>query len=116
VVYQGRVLVSVIALLPACLVRLTEAEIQALSDDAEKVLQTFFLRIMERSGLIKRGKFIDRTEFKKRGFLGSGGIAKFRNRLWAAIAHDVATRSEERVEKEAEKVRARVLRKLNTAR
>ena len=115
VVYQGRVLVSVIALLPACLVKLKEAGVRELSEDAEKVLQKFFQRIIERAGLMKRGRFIDRSEFKRQGFLGSGGIANFRNRLWAAIARDVTRLSDESIEEAAQAAQARVHQKLGTA-
>jgi hypothetical protein len=39
---------------------------------------------MHRAGLIQRGKFIAKGEFKKKGYLGSGGIGRFRDTLWAA--------------------------------
>jgi len=115
VVYQGRILVSVITLIPACLAKLAASDIEPLSDEAGALLRTFLKRIIERSGLMRRGRFIDRTDFKKRGFLGSGGTARFRNRLWAAIARDVSKLGDEKVDKEAEKVRARVRRKLKVS-
>jgi DGQHR domain-containing protein len=115
VVYQGRILVSVVTLIPACLAKLEESHIKPLSDEAEELLLTFFERIIRRSGLMRHGTFIGRTDFKKRGFLGSGGTARFRNRLWAAIARDVSRLGDEEVEKEAEKVRARVRRKLKVS-
>jgi DGQHR domain-containing protein len=115
VVYQGRILISVVTLIPACLAKLAESDIEPLSDEAGKLLRTFFERIIERSGLMRSGKFIGRRDFKKRGFLGSGGTARFRNRLWAAIARDVARLGDTEVEKEAEKVRARVNKKLGVS-
>lgn len=112
VVYQGRILVSVITLIPACLAKLGASGTEPLSDEAERVLRAFFRRIIQRSGLMKHGKFISRAEFKKEGFLGSGGIAKFRNRLWGAIARDVSRLDDAATEKEAEKARARVHKQL----
>jgi DNA-sulfur modification-associated len=113
VVYQGRILVSVLTLIPACLARLKVSEIESLSDEAATVLSKFFKRIIERAGLMKSGAFIGRSEFKSRGFLGSGGRGRFRNLLWAAIAADVSRVRDEKVEKEADKVRERVSRRLN---
>ncbi len=115
VVYQGRILVSVVTLIPACLAKLRGFDIEPLSDDAERVLGKFFKRIIERAGLIKNGKFIGRTEFKSRGFLGSGGTGRFRNRLWAAIAKDVSRVRDEEVEKEADKIREKISGKLNVS-
>ena len=65
---------------------------------------------------MKSGTFIGRTEFKSRGFLGSGGTGRFRNRLWAAIARDVSrVRDDEEVAKDADKIREKVSRKLNVS-
>ena len=39
---------------------------------------------MERAGLLKNHRFLGRHEFKEKGYLGSGGLARFRDTLWAA--------------------------------
>lgn len=112
VVYQGRVLVSVVTLIPACLAELSRAGVGPLSDMAEEVLRKFFRRVMRRSGLSKDAKFLSRSEFKRKGFLGSGGIAKFRDQLWAAVATDVSRFGEKKMEEAAARERARVDRAL----
>jgi DGQHR domain-containing protein len=84
VAYQGRVLVSVLALLPACLWFLKKQNIGLSSNKCKKALSDWFLQVMDRAGLIKNGKFLAKGEFGKKGFLGSGGIGRFRDSLWAA--------------------------------
>jgi len=42
-------------------------------------------QLMTRAGLLKNEKFIAKGEFKQKGFLGSGGIGRFRDTLWAAV-------------------------------
>lgn len=114
VVYQGRILVSVVTLIPACLSELAGARVEPLSDEADEILRKFFLRIIRRSGLSRHGKFVTRTEFKKKGFLGSGGIANFRNRLWSAISRDVSDLDDDEVEEVAMRSRARVHKELGS--
>jgi hypothetical protein len=84
VAYQGRVLVSVLALLPACLWKLKKQKIDLSSGNYKKVLSDWFSQVMDRANLVKNGKFITKGEFGKKGFLGSGGIGRFRDSLWAA--------------------------------
>lgn len=55
---------------------------------------------------------MNRDEFKRKGFLGSGGIAKFRNRLWAATRGSVARLKDESVAARAEVARDQMLRTL----
>jgi len=62
--------------------------------------------VIERAGFMQRGRFIDRDEFKKKGFLGSGGIAKFKNRLWAGTKVNVKGLNDEAIEKRANAARA----------
>jgi DGQHR domain-containing protein len=114
VVYQGRVLISVIALVPACLSRLSEANIAFLSEGSETVLRAYFRNIIKRAGLMRQGKFIGRSRFRMRGFLGSGGIANFRNRLWGALLRDVSGLSDEKTAEWAEKARTRIYKKLGS--
>jgi hypothetical protein len=84
VVYQGRVLVSVIDLVPAILSRLKEEGISFVSDPARQEIKKWLRAAIERAGLLHDGQFVSKDEFKELGFLGSGGIARFRNQLWAA--------------------------------
>jgi hypothetical protein len=84
VAYQGRVLVSAITLLPACVWILSKDRAPMISLRAEKLLTKWFRRLIKRAGLLKTGKFIPKADFKKKGFLGSGGIGRFRDTLWAA--------------------------------
>jgi len=84
VTYQGRVLVSVLALMPAVIWKLKQQKVPVISDDAAEVLTKWFRGIAQRGNLLERGVFIGKSKFKKRGYLGSGGIGRFRDILWAA--------------------------------
>jgi DGQHR domain-containing protein len=84
VVYQGRVLVSVLTLVPACLWEIRRTKAVLASDETKKILTEWFQRLMSRAGLFKAERFIPKGQFKKMGFLGSGGIGRFRDTLWAA--------------------------------
>jgi DGQHR domain-containing protein len=84
VAYQGRVLVSVLALLPACQWKLKSANKTFVSQEAEELLTKWFHGLMLRAGLLRNDKFIAKGEFRIKGYLGSGGIARFRDSLWAA--------------------------------
>jgi DGQHR domain-containing protein len=84
VVYQGRVIGSVLSLLPACIWKLRQSNIALLSDDAEDLLTSWFKQILRNAGLMKQRKFLSKIDFTRKGFLGSGGIGRFRDTLWAA--------------------------------
>lgn len=84
VVYQGRILVSVIDLAPAILARLIEKKAPFVSEKARAEIEAWLRGVIDRAGLLDGRKFVDKEEFKKQGYLGSGGIGRFRNRLWAA--------------------------------
>lgn len=112
VVYQGRVLVSVLALSTAALSVLARNDIPFISARAEKFLQNWFRGLIRKAGFIRNGRFMNRDEFKRKGFLGSGGIAKFRNRLWAATRGSVARLKDESVAARAEVARDQMLRTL----
>lgn len=84
VAYQGRIVVSFLDLLPWCIWQLKKKDLPLVSDTAKKELTNELRKIMQKAGLLKNGKFLPKKDFKQKGFLGSGGIAKFRNRLWAA--------------------------------
>jgi DGQHR domain-containing protein len=85
VAYQGRVLVSILDLVPAMLWKLKRTRLPLVSDEAQKRLQKLLRETAERAGLLDGGMFIDKSEFKNRKYLGSGGIGLFRNTLWAAF-------------------------------
>jgi len=101
VVYQGRILVSVIDLLPAMIWRLRKLKAPLISPTAESRLAAWLQQVIETAGLVdKNGKFMSKDDFKKGGYLGSGGIGRFRNRLWASIKttdHQVSRMGEEKV-------------------
>ena len=85
VVYQGRILVSALSLIPAMLIHIREKGIKGLfSPDCKTVLIEWTRKLISRAGLLKHRQFIARNEFKRKGFLGSGGIGRFRDLLWAA--------------------------------
>ena len=86
VVYQGRILVSVIDLVPAVLAHLIKEQLPFVSDDAHTEITKWLQGAIERANLLPQGKFVVKEEFKKLGFLGSGGIGRFRNLLWVATS------------------------------
>jgi len=71
VAYQRRVLVSALTLLPACIWTLNKDIL--ISNKAQKKLTNWFRGLMKRAGLLKNLRFIAKGEFRKKGFLGSGG-------------------------------------------
>ncbi len=84
VVYQGRILVSIITLMPALIMELKKQSFGFLSEEAKKHLTTWLQNVAKRAGLLKNDVFIPKDEFKAMGYLGSGGIGRFRDLLWAA--------------------------------
>jgi DGQHR domain-containing protein len=85
VAYQGRVVVSFLALVPACLWKLKKSRSALVSDKARTLLADWLRDVMDRAGLLtKAGQFLAKRDFKDKGYLGSGGIGRFRNTLWAA--------------------------------
>lgn len=113
VVYQGRILVSVIGLIPAMLWRLRKSKHPLISDKSEQDLVKWLNRVMETAGLLKKGKFIDKNAFKDEGYLGSGGIGRFRDRLWAAVFdtnHKIAAMKQDNIAMLAEENRKLVIR------
>lgn len=94
VAYQGRVIVSFLTLIPACIWQLEKTSIALISEQAKDVLETWLRGTMQRARLIKDGRFLSRGDFKAHGYLGSGGLARFRDRLWfAAVSrHKVPAR------------------------
>ena len=90
VAYQGRNLVSALELVPACIWKLRRDRARLISSKATEVLTGWFREVLDRSGLLRDGKFVPKSEFKKKGFHGSGGIGRFRDTLWAAATADTS--------------------------
>jgi DGQHR domain-containing protein len=84
VVYQGRILVSVIGLVPAVLKKIKEDRLPFVADRTRDDIASWFKDVISRAGLLEDGRFITREKFKELNFHGSGGIGRFRDRLWAA--------------------------------
>jgi len=84
VAYQGRVIVSCLTLIPACLLELKRNRVSWTSAKAKPLLEQWFLATMKRARLIRNARFLTKSEFKAKGFLGSGGLARFRDTLWIA--------------------------------
>jgi len=85
VVYQGRVMVSFVTLIPACLWTLKKNRIDPLSDQAKEHLAAWLKKSLKKASLLEDDQFIDKSKFKERGYLGSGGIARFRDVLWCSV-------------------------------
>ncbi len=114
VVYQGRVLVSVLALVPAMLWKLKKERIRFVSTDAQEFLAGWLREIAEKAGLLEDGVFIGKKEFKDRKYLGSGGIGLFRDTLWAAIKtkNNLRRAKPEKISQIADTARSQVFKAL----
>jgi DGQHR domain-containing protein len=113
VAYQGRVLISIMTLIPAIIRELKAKKIILISEKAIEVTTKFLKKMADNAGLLDDGIFIDRNKFKERKFLGSGGIALFRDLLWASIMGNKTRRKKpEQISKLAEVNRAKVRRYL----
>lgn len=114
VAYQGRVLVSFLTLVPACLWLLKKSDIVLISNKSKDYLIAWLKQLLGRAGLLERKRFIPKSSFKKLGYLGSGGIGRFRDTLWAAslTKKNITRLSVERKHKIAEENRSRVRREL----
>jgi DGQHR domain-containing protein len=114
VAYQGRVLVSILNLVPAMLWKLKKDGVTFVSTNAQERLTRWLQEIAGRASLLQGGMFIGKKEFKNRKYLGSGGIGLFRDTLWAAIKtkSDLRRVKPERLAKMADAMRAQVLKAL----
>jgi len=84
VAYQGRFIVSFLTLIPACVWNLKKAGVILVSESAQLILAKWLKKVIERAGLSENGLFLSKGKIKSKGFLGSGGMARFRDVLWAA--------------------------------
>jgi len=106
VAYQGRILVSVMTLIPAMIWKLSEEKISFVSDEALQILVDWLKEIAKNAGLLKKNTFVDKDEFKEKGYLGSGGIGRFRDTLWAvAIGNKKLPNDSDKIAAMAEKNR-----------
>lgn len=85
VAYQGRAIVSFLTLIPVCISELKSNKLPFVSEAAKSHLETWAKDTMRRARLLdKNGRFLAKGEFKHKDYLGSGGLARFRDTLWAA--------------------------------
>ncbi|HUL33754.1 MAG TPA: DGQHR domain-containing protein [Candidatus Eisenbacteria bacterium] len=84
VAYQGRAIVSFLTLVPACIWHLRKNGIPFSDQEAKDDLETWLKGTMKRARLTKNGRFLAKGEFKAKGFVASGGLARFRDTLWIA--------------------------------
>lgn len=115
VAYQGRILVSVISLVPAMIWKLRKNNISLVSQKAETLLITWLRGVARRARLLEGDVFISKDKFKERGFHGSGGIGRFRDSLWAVVVgnQDIGRKAPETISEMAKRNQAKVLRELN---
>jgi hypothetical protein len=114
VAYQGRVLVSILDLVPAILWKLKPRTKHLVSDDAHQKTRRLLRDTADRAGLLDGDVFVEKQQFKKRKYLGSGGIGLFRNTLWAAFGatEPLGRIGSEKIADLAELTRARAARAL----
>jgi len=115
VAYQGRVLVSILDLIPAVLWKLKRTR-PLVSAEAQQRTKKLLQETAERAGLLDANVFIDKSVFKGRKYLGSGGIGLFRDTLWAAFGatESVVRFDAERISGLANQTRAKATRALAT--
>lgn len=114
VAYQGRVIVSCLAFLPACIWKVGRLGHPLISDKAQAALTKWLRTVMSTAGLLQKGKFLPKRTFGEKRFLGSGGTARFRDTLWAAARSTRPTTglSETAIASRAERSRGRILKSL----
>jgi DGQHR domain-containing protein len=114
VAYQGRVLVSILALVPAMIWEIKKERTTFVSSEAQRRLTRWLQEVAGRAKLLQRGVFIGKQEFKNRKYLGSGGIGLFRDTLWAAIGtkKDFSRAKPEKIARLAKRTRSRTFKAL----
>ncbi len=110
VVYQGRILVSIITLIPAIIAELINNNLEFFSEKAKEHLIKWMKKLAKQAGLLKDEMFIPKDEFRAKGYLGSGGIGRFRDLLWAAIGskRNLIDLKEEEISKIAKTNKAKI--------
>jgi DGQHR domain-containing protein len=84
VAYQGRAIVSFLTLIPACIWELRKNDVTLRSVQGKTVLERWLKSTMKRARLTKNGRFLAKGDFKAKGYVASGGLARFRDTLWIA--------------------------------
>ncbi len=84
VAYQGRAIVSFLTLIPACIWELQRKSLPMRSAAAKESLVKWLKGTMKRARLTKDGRFLAKSDFKAKGYVASGGLARFRDTLWIA--------------------------------
>jgi DGQHR domain-containing protein len=115
VAYQGRVIVSVLTLVPAIILELRKTKLRFSSEAAAEHITEWLHTLAKRAGLLKNGKFIGKEEFKERRYLGAGGVALFRDVLWTAVgrARAISNLDDDEISAAAERNRRRVQHELH---
>lgn len=110
VAYQGRVIVSFLTLIPACIWHIKKQELPLVRDSARDALTKWLKGVMRRADLLEKELFVGKTKFKEKGYLGSGGLGRFRDALWASVigTKRVAEMNDEEISQLADSHRARV--------
>lgn len=101
VAYQGRVIVSFLTLLPAGLTKLGYPKDihPVISRPIARALTDWLRGVLKYAGLMENGRFLEKGTFKSKGYLGSGGLGRLRDTLWAAAfaTKDISKLSPERI-------------------
>jgi len=88
VAYQGRAIVSFLTLIPACIWELRKKDVRLNSPAVKTTLAKWLKGTMNRARLTKNGRFLGKADFKAKGFVASGGLARFRDTLWIAAVSE----------------------------
>jgi hypothetical protein len=64
--------------------RLKKIKKPPVSDASMAVLTKWLVKVIDRAGLSEDGLFLSKKKMRSKGCLGSGGMARFRDTLWAA--------------------------------
>jgi DGQHR domain-containing protein len=114
VAYQGRFLASFLTLIPACVYKVRMKGAPFVSDSSAEILEKWLGDVLEKAGLLKAGEFLGKKEIKAKRYLGTGGIALFRDALWAAAGRADFPRGDvEKIANLAQLNRAHVMEKLS---
>ena len=114
VAYQSRAIVSFLTLIPACIWELRRKRLRLLSPNAREFLEQWLRDTMKRARLLKNGRFLPKGDFRHKGYLGSGGLARFRDTLWVAAmaSKPVPRATTEKLAELAGSIRAEIKSKL----
>jgi hypothetical protein len=63
---------------------LKKKKLPLVSAKAKATIEKWLRGTMERARLTKNGRFLGKGDFRDKGYLGSGGLARFRDTLWVA--------------------------------